>query len=212
MSEHAITIDGGTSKRLKTAGKYCERDIVVTATGGASTAVEDAILSNTLSGAYTNDRIKSLGGYHFFLTNTIEAVSFPNVTNTGTNTFQQCTILKSVSMPRLARVSNYMLYACPLLTQLDFPSATAIGTAAFQACTGLIALILRKTTLCKLENKNALTRTPIEDGTGYIYVPASLVDSYKTAANWATYAAQFRALEDYTIDGTTTGALDDNKI
>lgn len=212
MSEHAITIDGGTSKRLKTAGKYCERDIVVTATGGASTAVEDAILSNTLSGAYTNDRIKYLGGYLFLSSKTIEAVSFPNVLTTGTNTFQQCTILKSVSMPSLARVSNYMLYGCPLLTQLDFPSATSIGTAAFQACTGLIALIFRKTTLCKLENANALTRTPMADGTGYIYVPSALVDSYKAAANWATYAAQFRALEDYTIDGTTTGALDDNKI
>lgn len=35
MSEHNITIEGGTSKRLKTAGKYCDRDIIVTAQGGA---------------------------------------------------------------------------------------------------------------------------------------------------------------------------------
>lgn len=34
MSEFNITVDGGTSKRLKTAGKYCDRDIIVTATGG----------------------------------------------------------------------------------------------------------------------------------------------------------------------------------
>ena len=31
-----ITVDGGTSVRLPTAGKYCDRDIVVTATGGGS--------------------------------------------------------------------------------------------------------------------------------------------------------------------------------
>lgn len=31
---HNITIEGGTSARLPTAGKYCDRDIVVTATGG----------------------------------------------------------------------------------------------------------------------------------------------------------------------------------
>ena len=31
-----ITVDGGTSVRLLTAGKYCDRDIVVTATGGGS--------------------------------------------------------------------------------------------------------------------------------------------------------------------------------
>ena len=31
---HNITIEGGTSVRLPTAGKYCDRDIVITATGG----------------------------------------------------------------------------------------------------------------------------------------------------------------------------------
>lgn len=35
MSEHNITVDSGTSLRLKTAGKYCDRDILVTATGGS---------------------------------------------------------------------------------------------------------------------------------------------------------------------------------
>ena len=34
MSEHNITVAGGSSARLKTAGKYCDRDIVVTAEGG----------------------------------------------------------------------------------------------------------------------------------------------------------------------------------
>lgn len=33
MSEFNITVEGGKSVRLKTAGKYCDRDIVVTATG-----------------------------------------------------------------------------------------------------------------------------------------------------------------------------------
>lgn len=34
MSEFAIEVEGGKSVRLKTAGKYCDRNIVVTATGG----------------------------------------------------------------------------------------------------------------------------------------------------------------------------------
>lgn len=34
MADIEITVDGGTSKRLLTAGKYCDRDILVTATGG----------------------------------------------------------------------------------------------------------------------------------------------------------------------------------
>ena len=34
MSEHSITVNGGDSVRLPTAGKYCDRDILVTALGG----------------------------------------------------------------------------------------------------------------------------------------------------------------------------------
>jgi hypothetical protein len=34
MNEFNITIEGGTSKRLLTSGKYVDRDIIVTATGG----------------------------------------------------------------------------------------------------------------------------------------------------------------------------------
>ena len=38
-----ITVDGGTSVRLPTAGKYCDRDIVVTATGGGSVSEPSTI-------------------------------------------------------------------------------------------------------------------------------------------------------------------------
>lgn len=33
---YTFTIESGKTKRLKTAGKYCDRDIVVTASGGGS--------------------------------------------------------------------------------------------------------------------------------------------------------------------------------
>lgn len=46
MSEHNITVEGGTSVRLKTAGKYCDRDIVVTATGSDAPVEDlDAVLT-----------------------------------------------------------------------------------------------------------------------------------------------------------------------
>ena len=48
-----------------------------------------------------------------------------------------------------------------------------------------------------LKNISAFNSTPIKSGTGYIYVPMSLVDTYKSATNWSTFANQFRAIEDY---------------
>lgn len=41
MSEFNIEVAGGTSVRLPTAGKYCDRDIVITATGGGGSTEPD---------------------------------------------------------------------------------------------------------------------------------------------------------------------------
>jgi hypothetical protein len=94
----------------------------------------------------------------------------------------------------------------------DFHAATSIGIAGFYNCAAMTAIIIRSKTVCSLANANTFTNTPIKSGTGYIYVPAALVDSYKAATNWSAYAAQIRAIEDYTVDGTTTGELDPTKI
>lgn len=49
MSEHNITVRGGTSKRLATAGKYCDRNILVTATGREADVYGDLDTSKNIS-------------------------------------------------------------------------------------------------------------------------------------------------------------------
>lgn len=51
MSEYKISVEGGTSVRLTTAGKYCDRDIVVTA--AADPVVTDIDYSAWNSGAFS---------------------------------------------------------------------------------------------------------------------------------------------------------------
>ena len=51
---HNITVEGGTSVRLLTAGKYCDRDIVVTATGGGSVSEPATISGINLHNAGTD--------------------------------------------------------------------------------------------------------------------------------------------------------------
>ena len=109
-------------------------------------------------------------------------------------------------------IGYYAFMSCSALTTVDFPAVTRILDYAFYNCSALTTLILCSETMATLRDTNAFTNTPIASGTGYIYVPSSLINSYKTASNWSTYAAQFRALEDYTVDGTITGALDESKI
>jgi len=131
----------------------------------------------------------------------------------GDYAFYHCTSLTSAIFPSVTSIRLNAFGGCPNLLSVDLPSATRIGASVFYGCTALKTLVLRKSdSICTLSNTNTFTSTPIKSGTGYIYVPASLIETYKTADRWSTFAAQFRALEDYTVDGTTTGDLDPNKI
>ena len=82
----------------------------------------------------------------------------------------------------------------------------------FSGCTNLKTFIYRHEFFLRLLDANAFEGTPIASGAGYIYVQSKHIDSYKTDANWSAYANQIRTLEDYTVDGTVDGELDETKI
>ena len=50
MSEFNITVESGKSVKLPTAGKYCDRDIVVTAEGGTPTPTQEKTVEITANG------------------------------------------------------------------------------------------------------------------------------------------------------------------
>ena len=50
---HNITVEGGTSVRLPTAGKYCDRDIVITAEGGKPTPTQEKTVDIVENGTHT---------------------------------------------------------------------------------------------------------------------------------------------------------------
>ena len=140
----------------------------------------------------------SIGDYAFQSCSALTTVDFPAVTSIGSYAFYSCSKLKAADFPMVTSIiDNSAFNGCSELTTVDFPAATRIGNSAFYSCSKLTALILRSATMATLSNTNAFSSTPIKSGTGYIYVPAALVDSYKAANNWSTYANQIRAIEDY---------------
>lgn len=98
---------------------------------------------------------------------------------------------------RISKVGQYAFYGCTALKEVDLPYVSNILNNSLEGCSGLEVFILRKETVVTLSNVNALQSSGISAGTGYIYVPAALVDAYKSATNWSIYAAQIRAIEDY---------------
>ena len=180
----------------------------------AKTGTEADLLPSEMSVAV--DGIEPAGAYKEALNGMIDG-SITEIESQaesiGEYAFYKCTALTTANFPVVTSIGNFAFGYCSSLTTVDFPAATSIGDYTFYNCTSLKALILRKSdAICTLLSSSAFTTTPIASGRCYVYVPRALVDSYKTATNWSTYASQFRALEDYTVDGTITGALDESKI
>lgn len=137
------------------------------------------------------------GGTSICYCNSLVKVNLPVCTTLGSYTFRDNKLLAEVFLPSVTTLSQSALYNCDSLKKISLPSVTQINASAFNGSANFETLILRASSVVTLANKNALSGTKIASGTGYIYVPADLVESYKDASNWSTYAAQIRAIEDY---------------
>lgn len=185
--------------------------------GSGSDADLDALIANTITSvtsqaASVRDRAfssctsvvsislpaaKTIGKWAFMQCSKLATVNLPEATTLESSAFSSCPALTSVTIPKVTSLPSQGLYNCTALQKIDLPAVTSISDSVFMMDSKLTAVILRSATLVTLSNKSAFSSSGISAGTGYIYVPSSLVASYKTATNWATYAAQIRAIEDY---------------
>jgi hypothetical protein len=141
---------------------------------------------------------KSLGTRCFQANYALTDFNAPKLTTLGTYSFYGCSKLANLVFPVAEKVPSNCFYSCSGLQKVDLPVAASIASYAFYGCSKLEALILRKSdAICTLADTNAINSSAIGKGTGYVYVPAALIEAYKTATNWSNYAAQFRAKEDY---------------
>ena len=104
----------------------------------------------------------------------------------------------NVNIPKATALGQYSMRYCAKLEYLDLPMVTSIANYSLAACSKLKVLILRSSAgVVTNSGTTTLSSTVISSGTGYIYVPSALIEDYKVATNWAKFAAQFRAIEDY---------------
>ena len=159
-------------------------------------AVEDALVSKTLT-EYRNPRPIVIGNRFFSYCYDLAVVDIPSAVSIGDYAFVYCNALTEIVLPSVTSIAAFAFQNCPALTKVDLHKVTSLQSNTFTN-TNLTTLILRRTDgITSCGSTAVFNNTPISKGTGYIYVPAELVEEYKAATNWKTYAAQIRAIEDY---------------
>ena len=150
---------------------------------------------------YGTDNITQIGHYAFAECELRSAV-FPACLSLESNAFASCRSLSSVSFPSCSVIGTWAFLGCTALSAVSLPACTLIGSYAFSACRTLLSLYLPGSSICILSGSAVFTNTPIAGSTastggvyGSIYVPLSLLNSYKAAANWSYFADRFVGVE-----------------
>lgn len=112
--------------------------------------------------------------------------------------FASCLNLSVVAIPLATELTTACFYSCRKLPSITLPNVSKIGSSAFANCSSLMTVNVLSTEVVSLVSYNAFTNTPMSNSTytgsfGSIYVPTSLVDSYKAATNWSVYSARITA-------------------
>ena len=156
---------------------------------------------NIISNTYSNGKgtiifdgdIGIIGDMAFSSCNTLQSIVIPNsVTSILQGGFNYYSGLTSVSIPTsVTSIGDYVFYGCSGLTSVSIPeSVTSIGNQAFSDCSNITILTISMTTLPLFTSCGFNSSTKYE----HIYVPSNLVDTYKAADGWKTYATIIEAI------------------
>ena len=128
-------------------------------------------------------------GRDYVYRNSVQKIELGNgVTSIGQATFAMCYSLASITIPDgVTSIGLTAFYSCYSLASITMPnSVTSIELAAFDDCWSVAFYdFTAYTSVPTLSGTSAFGNLAIDC---QIRVPASLVDAWKTATNWSTYA------------------------
>lgn len=188
--------------------------------GGGDTALADSIVDGTIT-SYSSDNVLAVPNRPFYNNANLVSVALPNCKTIGGYAFSGCGSLESLSLDSLETITgSYVLRDATSLKELSLPSIKALSSSTFYD-SGLIKcdlgselesipsscftsstyfriLILRSSYVVSLSSASAINSgTMFFSNEAGIYVPRDLVESYKVATNWTTFASKIKAIEDY---------------
>ena len=147
------------------------------------------VYRNSVQKIEIGNGVTSIGKYAFYYGYSLASITIPNsVTSISTYAFYNCYSLASITIPNsVTSIESGTFGGCYSLVSITIPDGvTSISTYAFDGCYGIAFYdFSNHTVVPTLADTNAFTDIPADC---QIRVPASLVDTWKAATNWSTYA------------------------
>ena len=148
----------------------------------------------------------SIKNYAFAHCTKLESIDLPNLEYIGSSAFDYCSALSFVNLPKCKSVYNhgladcqglisinlplcinlesYALAFCRNLSYVSLPLCQYIGSNVFNADRNLFTIYLNSvTSVTNMPYSNTFSNCP---NLTSVYVPASLVDTFKVASNWSS--------------------------
>ncbi len=175
--------------------------------GMSGTKITSAVLNN----------ITAVGENGFREVKTLTKLVANQCTIFDSYSFYECTNLATIEANSLVEIKTGAFQKCTSLTKLKLPSCKYIRRDAFgysksSAASSMTTLdVLGGSIECDLSYcvnlrnlvlRDAINVSKITSGFGLsaeasVYVPDALVEQYKTATNWSSYASQIKPLSTY---------------
>ena len=166
----------------------------------------DNFLQGTIT-KYSNHRITELKTYGF-TSSQITELDLPNlkkIISYGIMT----TSIEKLHLPSIEYIGSNGIYQNSKLKEARFDNCSMFGSGAIRGSVVLVKLIMGYTEKpCVVQASNAFAECYHLSGTvhathnpeglqdGLIYVPDHLVEDYKVATNWSTFADQIRPMSE----------------
>lgn len=147
-------------------------------------------------------------GYFFQNATALEFLRLKGVHSLSYYLCQKCTALTYADIGTIGYWGGWMFDGCTSLEVVKCkPTAGchSIYSNQFANCKKLVTMVVDCEAVPAI-HADAFASTPIAPsgtatdiayGTGYIYVRKAVIEEFKVATNWVTYADRFRAIEDY---------------
>lgn len=174
---------------------------------------ERAFYNCEILGDVNLQNLESTDAYVFYGCTNMKTFSAHKLTTVQAYTFYSCGKLVSVDLPEVVSVQSAAFNTCSALKKLVLPKCKSMNGDDIFRPSGIVTIDMLGGTdgkfACNMYTVNSFQTLVLRDTSGVtpltgrfketvsIYVPDELVEQYKVATNWSTYATQIKPLSEY---------------